>query len=160
MRVGVWIAAFLNAQRYHCIEAEALSVKAVLQYEIPLHGLIRKDPQIIHSNSFDVSHFEGVMFDRVLIHAVDIHLNAGQSDSLFAKLALKVRPGGQVFISHNLPKAMRIGHLAFQEKYGFTMTGQFLVPCQLYDCLEGTCLNKEVCPKGFSGYFWAFFTKV
>ena len=41
-RAGIWLLDYLDDGNYHCLEADASSLRAAIEYEIPLHGLIHK----------------------------------------------------------------------------------------------------------------------
>lgn len=77
MRVGIWLAQYLNPGRYFGLDSHYASLQAAAHYEIPLNGLTEKQPRLLHSTQFEIDRF-GQKFDVVVAVAVLCHLTPAQ----------------------------------------------------------------------------------
>jgi SAM-dependent methyltransferase len=106
LRVGIHFISYLEAGHYACIEADALSLAAGLLYEVPVHGLLQKRPQAIHSKTFDTSSLSPRerSYDLIYASAVLIHVETREQvwDALGKFERLLVPGSGRLFISHNM----------------------------------------------------------
>jgi SAM-dependent methyltransferase len=159
MRIGVWITAFTEVGRYNCIEPDKNSLQHGVSYEVPLHGLIGKDPRFSSNAQFDLSTFGDTVFDFVLMHAVDIHLSHTQSLHCFLELAKRMRPGGRILVSHSDPKVLQQrGANYLENSIGFRKTRTFWEECEMYSC-RGACFDDPKC-ENFNGYKWVELTRI
>ena len=159
MRIGVWMTAFLDVGKYHCIEPDRKSLQHGIAYEVPLHGLIGKNPRFASNAQFDLSTFGDTVFDFVLMHAVDIHFSPKLSNSCFLQLLKRVRPGGRVLLSHTDPHFLRLPATENRaNSAGFRKTRTFWEECEMYQC-RGACFDDPKCAS-FDGYKWVEFTRV
>jgi hypothetical protein len=79
---GIHYIAYLDPGNYHCIDRDEYSLRAGIEYEIPLHDLTSKRPHIIWDSTFDLNKFKNnSRFDVVTAMAVFFHLEMGQQVS-------------------------------------------------------------------------------
>lgn len=161
MRAGVWIAGYLQKNRYFCIEPDKDSLRAAITYEVPLHGLTHKGLRFVSNDQFNLSGFSDVKFDRVLAHAVEIHLSEEQAGQALKSISNYLSFGAKLYFSHRTPWLYkRMGAAAFEKQFQLAQTNEFFFPCSMYSCKnKGTCFDDPRC-KDFDGYYWTEFSKV
>eukprot|EP01062_Namystynia_karyoxenos_P038592 TRINITY_DN28021_c0_g1_i1.p1 TRINITY_DN28021_c0_g1~~TRINITY_DN28021_c0_g1_i1.p1 ORF type:complete len:680 (+),score=179.44 TRINITY_DN28021_c0_g1_i1:109-2148(+) len=139
MRVGVWAAAYLAAGNYYCIDQDEPSVRAGLEYEVPLHGLVAKRPSVLLNSQFQVDRFPGSpLFDFVLLCAVEIHLSwYGTDGVMWLNVARQMQRGGQLLTTHRMPRVLTLhGPDAFRRAYGLRHVRSRRDPCLLGHCAD------------------------
>ena len=97
-RVGIWLIPSLDPGCYCGTESHLRSLWAFAKYEIPLHGLAPRRPQLVLDNEFNVECF-GVEFDTVLDLYVTWHLGEERAERAYRKIRNVMRTGGRVFLN-------------------------------------------------------------
>lgn len=99
MRCGIWTAAYLDAGKYHGVDAHRASLQAAAEYEIPLHDLQSKAPQLLHSTDFRVDLFE-TRFNVVFVASVFSHLTEQQQIEALDRIQGSAASGCRLFTNH------------------------------------------------------------
>lgn len=128
MRTGIWTADYLDKEKYFGVDAHRASLDAAADYEIPLHGLEEKRPQLMHSSEFRVDLF-GVQFDVVFVASVFSHLTEAQQITALDRIQSCCKSGSRMYVYHS--------DLPLDEKRladrGIRLTDRFEVPSKFYD---------------------------
>lgn len=95
-RVGVWLAAYLDADRYCGVDAHLRALAAFAAYESVLHGLEAKRPRLLHAENFEVDAF-GERFDVALDFYVTPHLTRDAAIDAMARTAAVCSRGARLF---------------------------------------------------------------
>ena len=107
LRASLWIIEYLEPGNFYCIEANAESLRAGVQYELRLHGLLPKDPQLVWDGNFNLSRVTSpgldVDFDYAFAFSVFIHICGGCRDNLCARGLLaatkRLKVGGKLIVN-------------------------------------------------------------
>jgi cyclopropane fatty-acyl-phospholipid synthase-like methyltransferase len=128
MRTGIWVAEYLDPERYHGIDAHLPGLEAAVRYEIPLHGLQNKKPRLLNNDQFDVGHF-GVQFDWIFSFAVVNHLSDDLLDTAFRRIREYLKPSGRLVLSPAPRKALDW----IKNRHGFQLCHSEETPCLFID---------------------------
>ncbi|KAL2337525.1 hypothetical protein Fmac_011971 [Flemingia macrophylla] len=111
LRVGLHFIQYLNAEHFHCLERDELSLMAVFRYELPAQGLLHKRPLIVKGDDMEFSKFgSGTMYDLIYASAVFLHMPDKLVWTGLERLASKLKPfDGRIFVSHNIKFCSRLG---------------------------------------------------
>jgi SAM-dependent methyltransferase len=104
-RIGVWLIAYLEPERYFGIDAHLRSLVAFSAYEVLLHGLEARRPRLLFDADFRVEHF-GERFDVVIDASVTRFLPRDEFRRAFAQVARVLAPGGRVFVGRLAPERL------------------------------------------------------
>jgi len=128
MRTGIWTAGFLESDKYFGVDAHRASLDAAADYEIPLHGLEPKKPQLLHSSEFRVDQF-GVKFDVIFVASVFSHLTEAQQINALDRIQSCSKSGSRMYVYHSdLP----LDEKRLAER-GIKLTERFEVASKFYD---------------------------
>jgi len=97
MRMGIWAAGYQDAGHYFGIDSHRASLDAAAEYEIPLHGLESKSPQLLHSTEFRVELFQK-KFTVVFVASVFSHLTEEQQVAALDRIQAVCEPGCRLFV--------------------------------------------------------------
>lgn len=108
MRLGVWLAAYLEGGHYIGADPDEASLEAAAQYEIPLHGLESKSPRLVRlsGSEYDAlrEEVEDESIDAVVLFSVVNHMSRDDAIDMFRALAPKLKlPEHRVWVSHVEP---------------------------------------------------------
>ncbi|EFJ19688.1 hypothetical protein SELMODRAFT_110669 [Selaginella moellendorffii] len=109
LRVGLHFIRFLAAGNYHCIEKDPLSLMAAFSYELPSQGLLHKRPVIVRSDNLEFELLGDNEYDVVYASAAFLHMPDKLVWTGLEKLVPRIKPGGRVFVSHNIKFCSRLG---------------------------------------------------
>ncbi|XP_047306293.1 uncharacterized protein LOC124909681, partial [Impatiens glandulifera] len=111
LRVGVHFISYLEAQHFHCLERDGLSLMAAFRYELPSHGLLKKRPLIVKGEDMDFSKFGvGTAYELIYASAVFLHMPGKLVWVGLERLAEMVKANdGRIFVSHNIKFCSRLG---------------------------------------------------
>lgn len=100
LRTGIFVIPYLEADRYYGVEAHRLSLEAAVNYEIPLNNLAPKNPRLLHSSKFDLSHWN-VSFDWIFAFSLFKlnHVELALQKVAFAKISETLAKDGRVVLS-------------------------------------------------------------
>lgn len=97
MRLGVPLANYLDAGNYHGLDADGLALRAAIQYEVPIHGLISKKPHLLQTYHFEMSKIaESKSID--VIGAFVVLKKREFFDKFYSEAAKVLKPDGQIII--------------------------------------------------------------
>lgn len=102
MRVGIWLAGYLDAGKYFGIEPHYKSLQAAATYEIPLHGLAEKRPRLLWDDQYTCEHF-GESFDFILAFSVFHWLGGQQTSTALSRLVKTLNPGARIVVYGEIP---------------------------------------------------------
>jgi hypothetical protein len=77
MREGILISDYPDPHDYFGIDAQKAILEAASWFEIPLHGLEKKQTRLLHKKNFRLGTL-GVEFDFILVCSLVVHLTMGQ----------------------------------------------------------------------------------
>lgn len=117
-RVGVWLAAFLDADGYCGVDAHLRALVAFAAYESVLHGLEAKRPRLLHAENFEVDAF-GERFDVALDFYVTPHLTKAGAIDAMARTAAVCKPGARLFSLASHLTAEEMAGAGFRLKESF-----------------------------------------
>lgn len=127
MRCGIWTAAYLDAGKYHGVDAHRASLEAAADYEIPLHDLQSKAPRLLHSTEFRVDLFE-TRFNVVFVASVFSHLTEEQQVEALDRIQSCVEQGCKFYVfQSDIPLDIErlaergielVDSFAFQSRFG------------------------------------------
>ena len=134
-RLGIWLIKYLDEGNYYGIDIKKDRIKAFSQYEVPLHSLESKRPNIICSNVLEFAD----QFDWVIDFFVTHHIS--DNDQIYKNIYKSLKHEGKyAIVPRNTVKGM--------SKYGFT---RFHTENQKCPLLEGHSFS--------SVNYWIEFTK-
>jgi len=126
LRAGIWLIRYLENGNYFGVDAHLESLEAAVHYEIPLHGLERKNPRFLLSHQFEVSHF-CVDFDWILAFALLIHLDPQNQELALRNMGSCLEPEGRVVLAHTLPCTEN----RLKNEFGLVVAHVEVRPCRL-----------------------------
>lgn len=115
-RASIHFIRYLERGRFHCVEADELSLRAAITYETPLNGVAHLAPRFALSSKFDLSRLTPPggappRFDLVTFFSVLNHLTDAQVTSALRIVTAALNPGGVIVTTHdwNLELAAAVG---------------------------------------------------
>jgi len=118
----------LDERHYFGIDAHLKSLRAAVQYEIPLHNLEHKHPRFLHSSTFEIDYF-GETFDMILASSVFSHLIEAQVDLALRKIKANLVPSGKLILSVRLP----LDEETLKNKYGLELVHKEKIESKVFD---------------------------
>ncbi len=132
IRAGIWLISYLDERHYFGIDAHLKSLRAAVQYEIPLHNLEHKHPRFLHSSTFEIDYF-GETFDVVLAASLFSHLIEAQVDLALRKIKANLAPSGKLILSVRLP----LDEETLKNKYGLELVHKEKIESKFFDTKYG-----------------------
>ena len=110
-RASIHLVRFLKPGRFACVEADELSLRAAVTYELPLNDLLAKKPRFALSSTFELGRLapaggaplEG---DVAMFFSVLNHLSEAQVRAALANVLAALAPGGHIVITHEWPRQL------------------------------------------------------
>ncbi len=128
IRAGIWLISYLDERHYFGIDAHLKSLRAAVQYEIPLHNLEHKHPRFLHSSTFEIDYF-GETFDMILASSVLHYLTEAQVDLALRKIKANLAPSGKLILSVRLP----LDEETLKNKYGLELVHKEKIESKFFD---------------------------
>lgn len=130
LRTGIFVIPYLEADRYYGIEAHRLSLEAAVNYEIPLNNLAHKNPRLLHSSKFDLTHWN-VSFDWIFAFSLFKlnHVELALQKIAFSKISETLAKDGRVVLSPPLVDQQ----LELIESIGFEVAHEETTSASLLD---------------------------
>ncbi len=96
-RLAVWLIQYLDSGNYFGVEAHEKSVAALMQYEIPLHGIAYKKACISLDSELNIDVF-GVKFDFIIDAYSSIHLDKERLALFRKKISASLSDDGKYIV--------------------------------------------------------------
>ncbi len=127
MRAGIWTAAYLDEGSYFGIDSHRASLDIALNYEVPLHGLEHKQPQLLHSTEFRIDLLDTV-FDFVFCASVFRHLSPEERPRALRAIRESCRIGSSLVVQTNDldPEDPQLSALGFHHVESFVWRSKFV----------------------------------
>jgi len=121
MRLGIPMTEYLKEGNYYGLDAETISLRAAIQYEVPIAGLIKKKPRLLKTFEFKMSKIAPEKSIDV-IAAFVVLKKTKYFEPFFSEAAKVLKQDGQIVIAldggkeePNIPQHMH----SFASKHGF-----------------------------------------
>ena len=107
LRAGAHIIEYLEPDRYWGVDIDELSLRAGVQYELPVRGLTARRPRFLLNANFELERLpgaSGVLFDFVVFFAVLKPNIRKLWEPALAHTRARLAPGGRVVIAGDWPE--------------------------------------------------------
>jgi SAM-dependent methyltransferase len=103
LRIGRHLIIFLSPNRYYGLEPNKKMVKLGLKNEVKKkygsHLLQHKNPLFTYNSDFDLTDFDGVLFNIVLAHQVFIHCGPQQLQQFLRNICPFLAPDASILLT-------------------------------------------------------------
>ena len=112
-RASIHLVRYLAPGRFFCVEADELSLRAAITYEMQINDLLNKRPRFAFSSTFDLARLapaagsgDKLEVDVAMFMSVLNHLSDDQVRMALRNVLAALAPGGHIVITHAWPRQL------------------------------------------------------